>query len=62
MLEDETLTEPAFAAIAEGTAAGDAWGDAIDAEIAGYEASERRLFPRPRRRSRGHPRPGAARR
>ena len=39
MLDDKTLTEPAFAAIAEGTAANDAWVDAIDAEIVGYEVS-----------------------
>ena len=49
MLEDETLSEPALAAIADGTAAGDAWADALDAEIAGYEVSGRRLFPRARR-------------
>jgi phosphoenolpyruvate-protein phosphotransferase (PTS system enzyme I) len=36
MLDDKTLTEPAFAAIAEGTTANDAWVDAIDAEIVGY--------------------------
>jgi phosphotransferase system enzyme I (PtsI) len=39
MLDDKTLTEPAFGAIAEGTAASDAWVDAIDAEIVGYEVS-----------------------
>ena len=44
MLEDKTLTEPAFAAIAEGTAAGDAWVDAIDAEIVGYEVSDDHYF------------------
>ena len=39
MLDDKTLTEPAFAAISEGTAANDAWVDAIDSEIVGYEVS-----------------------
>lgn len=39
MLDDKALTEPAFAAIAEGAAANDAWVEAIDAEIVGYEVS-----------------------
>ena len=39
MLDDKALTEPAFAAIAEGASAYDAWVDAIDAEIVGYEVS-----------------------
>src|SRR5262245_11002088 len=44
MLEDEALTAPAFAAIAEGTSAYDAWVDAIDAEIVGYEVSGDEYF------------------
>ena len=44
MLDDEALTEPAFAAIAEGAAADDAWVDAIDAEIVGYEVSDDDYF------------------
>jgi phosphotransferase system enzyme I (PtsI) len=39
MLGDSALTEPAFAAISEGMSAYDAWVDAIDAEIVGYEVS-----------------------
>jgi len=38
MLEDPALSESAFAAIAEGTSADQAWHDALEAEIAGYEA------------------------
>jgi phosphoenolpyruvate-protein phosphotransferase (PTS system enzyme I) len=39
MLEDETLAEPAFAAILAGAPADRAWRAALDAEIAGYEAA-----------------------
>jgi phosphotransferase system enzyme I (PtsI) len=44
MLDDEALTGPAFAAIAEGMAANDAWMSAIDPEIFGYEASDDDYF------------------
>lgn len=44
MLEDEALAEPAFAAIADGSAAPEAWAAAMDAEIAGYEASDEEYF------------------
>lgn len=44
MLEDEALAEPAFAAIADGSAAPEAWTAAMDAEIAGYEASGEEYF------------------
>jgi phosphotransferase system enzyme I (PtsI) len=44
MLEDEALTAPAFAAITEGATAYDAWVDAIDAEIVGYEVADDEYF------------------
>ena len=44
LLEDDVLAEPAFAAIAHGCAAHDAWRDAIDAEATGYETSEDEYF------------------
>lgn len=44
MLEDDALTGPAFARIAEGMAADVAWRKALDAEIAGYETSEQDYF------------------
>jgi phosphotransferase system enzyme I (PtsI) len=44
MLEDEALTAPAFAAIAEGASAYDAWVDAIDGEIVGYEVADDEYF------------------
>jgi phosphotransferase system enzyme I (PtsI) len=44
MLEDPALTEPAFAAIAEGASAYDAWVDAVDAETVGYEVSGDEYF------------------
>ncbi len=44
MLEDDALSEPAFAAIAAGRAAHDAWHEAMKAEAAGYEASEDEYF------------------
>jgi phosphoenolpyruvate-protein phosphotransferase (PTS system enzyme I) len=44
MLEDQALTAPAFAAIAEGATAYDAWVDAIDSEIVGYEVADDEYF------------------
>jgi phosphotransferase system enzyme I (PtsI) len=44
MLEDDALSEPAWAAIAGGKPAATAWGEAMDTEIAGYEASEDEYF------------------
>lgn len=44
MLEDDALTGPAFAAIAEGRPANDAWISAIDAEIVGYDVSDDDYF------------------
>ena len=39
MLEDPALAEPAYLAMAQGKSAGEAWANALDAEIAGYESS-----------------------
>ncbi len=39
MLEDDALSAPALASIESGAAAHSAWSDAMNAEIAGYEAS-----------------------
>lgn len=44
MLEDEALSAPALSFIREGRAAPAAWSDALDAEIAGYEASDDDYF------------------
>ncbi len=44
MLDDESLSEPAFAAIAAGSNAADAWSDAMADEIQGYEAAEDAYF------------------
>ena len=44
MLEDETLSEPAFAAIGQGMAADRAWQQAMENEIAGYESSHDEYF------------------
>ena len=44
MLEDDTLSTPAFAAIATGVAADVAWAAAMNGEIAGYETSEDDYF------------------
>ena len=44
MLEDDALTEGAFADIITGTAADIAWLQAIAAEISGYEASDNEYF------------------
>jgi phosphotransferase system enzyme I (PtsI) len=44
MLEDDALSEPAWAAIADGAHAAAAWGEAMDAEIAGYDSSDDEYF------------------
>jgi phosphoenolpyruvate-protein phosphotransferase (PTS system enzyme I) len=44
LLEDDALTEDAYAAIAMGSSADEAWRKALDAEIAGYEASGDEYF------------------
>jgi phosphotransferase system enzyme I (PtsI) len=44
LLEDDTLSETARAAIARGVAADSAWRDAMAAEIAGYEGAEDEYF------------------
>src|SRR5690606_16928625 len=44
MLEDEALAAPAFAAIADGRNAADAWSAALDAEIAGYAGDDDVVF------------------
>jgi len=44
MLDDESLSEPAFAAITAGANAADAWSDALATEIMGYEAAEDAYF------------------
>jgi phosphoenolpyruvate-protein phosphotransferase (PTS system enzyme I) len=44
MLEDESLSEAAFAAIATGVAADQAWSQAMAAEIEGYEGSDDAYF------------------
>ncbi|TPK80719.1 phosphoenolpyruvate--protein phosphotransferase [Mesorhizobium sp. B2-4-18] len=44
MLEDDALSGPAFSSIASGTPADTAWRQALDAEIAGYEASDQDYF------------------
>ncbi|WP_137929211.1 phosphoenolpyruvate--protein phosphotransferase [Mesorhizobium comanense] len=44
MLEDDALSGPAFAAINSGLPADLAWRQALDAEIAGYTASEQDYF------------------
>ncbi|MEQ1955650.1 phosphoenolpyruvate--protein phosphotransferase [Mesorhizobium sp. CN2-181] len=44
MLADESLAAPAFAAIEDGGPADQAWRAALDAEIAGYEASDDDYF------------------
>ncbi|MBV8185919.1 MAG: phosphoenolpyruvate--protein phosphotransferase [Alphaproteobacteria bacterium] len=44
LLEDDALSEPAFAAIASGIPADAAWRDALDDEIAGYRAGEDETF------------------
>lgn len=44
MLEDDALSAPALSAIASGTTAHEAWTEALDGEIAGYEASDDDYF------------------
>jgi phosphotransferase system enzyme I (PtsI) len=44
LLEDDALAEAAYEAIATGTAADQAWGAALDAEIAGYRAADDEYF------------------
>ncbi|WP_342362523.1 phosphoenolpyruvate--protein phosphotransferase [Terrarubrum flagellatum] len=44
LLEDDALTEGAYAEIAQGVAAERAWTDTMDSEIAGYEASDDAYF------------------
>jgi phosphotransferase system enzyme I (PtsI) len=44
MLEDDSLSEPAFAAIAAGEVADSAWAAALDAQIADYDASDDDYF------------------
>ena len=44
LLEDDVLAEPAFAAVAGGRAAHDAWLDALRSDAAGYESSEDEYF------------------
>jgi len=44
MIEDETLSTPAFATVASGTDAAAAWRATLAAEIAGYEASDDGYF------------------
>ena len=44
LLQDEVLAEPAFSAIAAGSAADQAWLAAMQQEIAGYEASDDEYF------------------
>jgi len=44
LLEDEELTAPAFAAIADGAAADHAWKTAIGTQIASYEEAEDPVF------------------
>jgi phosphotransferase system enzyme I (PtsI) len=44
LLEDDVLAEPAFSAIAAGCAADHAWLQAMQQEIAGYEASDDEYF------------------
>lgn len=44
MLEDDTLSAPAFAAVETGTAAHEAWHAALDIQIADYTAAEEEYF------------------
>ena len=44
MIEDDALSEPAFAAIAKGTDAATAWTEAMQAEIRGYDNAEDPYF------------------
>jgi len=44
MLSDDSLSGPAFAAVAAGTSADEAWSTALQAEISGYETAEDEYF------------------
>lgn len=44
MIEDDSLSEPAFAAIESGTDAATAWNNSLSTEIHGYEAAEDAYF------------------
>lgn len=44
MMEDESLADPALAAVAAGADAAEAWAAALDTEIAGYESAEDSYF------------------
>src|SRR5262249_55580485 len=44
MLEDSSLTDPVFAAIAAGTAAHDAWREVLDAQVVDFAASDDPYF------------------
>ena len=44
MLGDDALAEGAYEAIAGGTAADEAWREALDAEISGYRAADEEYF------------------
>ncbi|RUZ51860.1 phosphoenolpyruvate-utilizing N-terminal domain-containing protein, partial [Mesorhizobium sp. M7A.F.Ca.US.007.01.1.1] len=44
MLQDDALSSPAFAAIRTGLPADKAWRQALDTEIAGYDASDQDYF------------------
>ncbi|TIT73227.1 MAG: phosphoenolpyruvate--protein phosphotransferase, partial [Mesorhizobium sp.] len=44
MLEDDALSGPAFVSIGSGEPADVAWRAALDAEIAGYDASDQDYF------------------
>jgi phosphoenolpyruvate-protein phosphotransferase (PTS system enzyme I) len=44
MLEDDLLSAPAFGAIAAGRPAHEAWREALDAEVAGYDSAEEEYF------------------
>ncbi len=44
LLSDDELSRPAFAAIADGVSADQAWSAALDTEIAGYQAAEEEYF------------------
>ena len=43
-LKDTKLTEPAFEAIAQGSAAAEAWTRTVDRELAGYRAADNEYF------------------
>ncbi len=61
MLEDDALADRAFAEIAAGAAGGPRLARGAGRGDRRLRGGRGRVFPRPRRRSRGHPRPGARR-